>query len=239
MLASSVCQLLTTVALASTSVLAWEKTHNWKYLDGYPLVIQPDRLIQVKGNVSYPGPPSEGPLRLTTTEDQIASCVVSIVRSTLSRHAHPPSKIDYGAVYTGLDFYNIAASDNTPILRITYSDSLDFVDTGDTMYKTMIQDHNTERQRNYTLDAATTRIESYSSTTFRYVKLEILTVGSGTFRVGALGKTVASARCRESGTHTSLQVTLSLDRSHTSRVTFPVKALVGKSIGRTRYPGRF
>ncbi|KAI5449845.1 hypothetical protein NCC49_003961 [Naganishia albida] len=172
MLASSVCQLLATVALASTSVLAWEKTHNWRYLDGYPLVIQPDRLIQVKGNVSYPGPPSEGPLRLTTTEDQIASCV-----------------IDYGAVYTGLDFYNIAASDNTPILRITYSDSLDFVDTGDTMYKTMIQDHNTERQRNYTLDAATTRIESYSSTTFRYVKLEILTVGSGTFRVGALGYT--------------------------------------------------
>lgn len=59
------------------------------------------------------------------------------------------------------------------------------------MYDIMIQDHNTDRQRNYTLDAATTRIESYSSTTFRYVKLEILTVGSGAFRVGALGKTVA------------------------------------------------
>lgn len=59
------------------------------------------------------------------------------------------------------------------------------------MYDTMIQDHNTDRQRNYTLDSATTRIESYSSTTFRYVKLEILTPGQGTFRVGALGKTVA------------------------------------------------
>lgn len=96
-------------------------------------------------------------------------------------------QIDYGAVYTGMDFYNIAGSVNTPILRITYSDSLDFVDSGDTMYDTMIQDHNTERQRNYTLDAATTRLESFSSTTFRYTKLEILTEGSGTFRVGALG----------------------------------------------------
>lgn len=90
MLATSVCQLLATVAFASTSVLAWEKTHNWRYLDGYPLVIQPDRLIQVKGNVSYPGPPSEGPLVLTTTKDQIASCVVSCL-STQKRcsDAHP------------------------------------------------------------------------------------------------------------------------------------------------------
>jgi hypothetical protein len=77
MLFNSVANLVATVAFASTSALAWEKTHNWRYLDGYPLVIQPDRLIQAQGNISYPGPPSEGPLRLTTTKDQIASCVVS------------------------------------------------------------------------------------------------------------------------------------------------------------------
>jgi hypothetical protein len=96
------------------------------------------------------------------------------------------------------------------------------------MYDIMIQDHNTDRQRNFTLDAATTRIESYSSTTFRYVKLEILTVGSGAFRVGALGELLVATCEASSLTGSCKQSIPSPALSHTSPVTSLAKVPDGK-----------